>query len=252
MAAINSVVATGRRMNGRDGFMRWVRVQARWPASRTVFRRVRGGLTWWCGLSWRGLTRLTGWRGLVGRPPCLPAALPLVLALILTPTLAGWGNRDQSAVAQAVGPIGRVEALTLPAVELATIEHAGSHADVARANISRAGLADLVEVRVGKALDTLPTIAAEKAGPFDLIFIDADKANIPDYFAWSLKLSRKGSLIVVDNVVRKGNVIDADSTDLDVQGVRRQRRGWRPGSCAVRAASSRASVRRSRRAARAF
>jgi predicted O-methyltransferase YrrM len=108
-----------------------------------------------------------------------------------------------------------------PGGRLITLEANTKHADVARANISRAGLADLVEVRVGKALDTLPTIAAEKAGPFDLIFIDADKANIPDYFAWSLKLSRKGSLIVVDNVVRKGNVIDADSTDPDVQGVRR-------------------------------
>jgi len=104
---------------------------------------------------------------------------------------------------------------------LITLEFDSKHAEVARANIARAGLADIVDVRLGKALHTLPQLAREGAGPFDLIFIDADKASIPDYFTWSLKLSRRGSLILVDNVVREGAVIEADSTDESVRGVRR-------------------------------
>jgi len=95
------------------------------------------------------------------------------------------------------------------------------HAEVARANIERAGLSKRVEIRLGRAQDTLPKLAAEAKDPFDLIFIDADKASIPQYFTWSLKLSRPGSVIIVDNVVRKGAVIDAASSDEDVQGVRR-------------------------------
>jgi predicted O-methyltransferase YrrM len=102
-----------------------------------------------------------------------------------------------------------------------TLEVNPKHAEVARANVARAGLASAVEIRLGAALETLPKLATEKLGPFDLLFIDADKANIPQYFTWSLKLSRPGSLIIVDNVVRKGAVIDADSDDPDVQGVRR-------------------------------
>lgn len=104
---------------------------------------------------------------------------------------------------------------------LITLEFDPKHADVARANIARAGLAGVVELRVGRALDTLPQLAAEGRGPFDLIFIDADKPSTADYFAWALKLSRPGSLIVVDNVVRKGTVIDAASDDPRVQGMRR-------------------------------
>ncbi|MGD0465003.1 MAG: O-methyltransferase [Tepidisphaeraceae bacterium] len=104
---------------------------------------------------------------------------------------------------------------------LITLEAEKKHAEVARANIARAGLADVVEVIVGRALDTLPRLAAKDVGPFDLIFIDADKPNNPDYFAWSLKLSRRGSLIIIDNVVRDGAVIDAASDDPDVRGVRR-------------------------------
>jgi len=102
---------------------------------------------------------------------------------------------------------------------LITLEYSPKHAEVARANIARAGLASVVDVRVGRALDTLPQIAAE--GPFDLIFIDADKVGYPDYFPWAMKLSRPGSVIIADNVVRKGAVIDAGSSDADVQGVRR-------------------------------
>jgi predicted O-methyltransferase YrrM len=104
---------------------------------------------------------------------------------------------------------------------LVTLEADPRHAEVARANIARADLSDIVELRIGQALDTLPQLAAEGCGPFDLIFIDADKQNNPSYFAWALKLSRSGSLIVVDNVVRNGAVVDAKSDDPSVQGVRR-------------------------------
>lgn len=103
---------------------------------------------------------------------------------------------------------------------LITLEYEPKHAEMARANIARAGLAAQVEVRVGAALDTLPQLAAEDAGPFDLVFIDADKVNSVAYFNWALKLTRPGSLIIIDNVVRDGKVIDAASRDVSVQGVR--------------------------------
>src|ERR1700690_1116019 len=102
-----------------------------------------------------------------------------------------------------------------------TLEADPKHADVARANFARAGVGDAIELRLGKALDTLPKVASDGRGPFDLIFIDADKPNIPEYFRWALKLARVGSLIIVDNVVRDGEVIDAASKDASVQGVRR-------------------------------
>jgi predicted O-methyltransferase YrrM len=92
---------------------------------------------------------------------------------------------------------------------------------VAAANIARAGLADRVEVRVGRALDTLPGVEADGVGPFDLVFIDADKPSNPDYVEWALKLTRPGSVIIVDNVVRGGAVADASSEDSAVRGVRR-------------------------------
>src|SRR5262245_22977592 len=104
---------------------------------------------------------------------------------------------------------------------LITLEADPLHADVARAKIARAGLADVVELRLGPAQETLPQLAAEKRGPFDLTFIDADKPSYPDYFAWALRLSRRGSLIIADNVVRKGAVIDAATDDPVIQGVRR-------------------------------
>jgi predicted O-methyltransferase YrrM len=104
--------------------------------------------------------------------------------------------------------------------KLITLEANPKHAEVARANLARAGLADVVEVRLGPALDTLPRLAAEEPGPFDLVFIDADKPNTPAYFAWALKLTRRGGLIIADNVVRNGAVIDAGSADANVQGVR--------------------------------
>ncbi len=104
---------------------------------------------------------------------------------------------------------------------LITLEAEPKHAEVARANIARAGLEGVVELRVGKGLELLPQLATEKRGPFDLIFIDADKPSTPDYFTWALKLSRAGSLIITDNVVRKGALADAASTDPSVLGMRR-------------------------------
>lgn len=104
---------------------------------------------------------------------------------------------------------------------LITLEADPRHADVARANIAHAGLADVVEVRLGRALDTLPQLASEGLGPFDLFFIDADKPGNPEYVAWALELSRPGSVIIVDNVVRNGAVIDAASDDPNVRGTRR-------------------------------
>jgi predicted O-methyltransferase YrrM len=113
-------------------------------------------------------------------------------------------------------------ARALPATgRLITLEIDPKHAEVARTNIAFAGLAGVVEVRLGKALETLPQLAAESPSPFDLIFIDADKSNIPAYFDWALKLARPGTVIIVDNIVRDGKVIDATSDDPNIQGVRR-------------------------------
>ena len=108
----------------------------------------------------------------------------------------------------------------VPGGRVITLEADPAHADVARANFANAGLAGIVEVRVGKALDTLPVLAAEGAGPFDLVFIDADKPNNAAYVDWALQLTRPGSLIVVDNVVRDGEVIDGASESRTIQGVR--------------------------------
>ena len=104
---------------------------------------------------------------------------------------------------------------------LITLEAEESHASVARSNLARAGLADRVEVRVGAALDNLPNVEAEGLGPFDFVFIDADKENNVHYLAWALRLSRPGTTIVVDNVVRDGRILDAASRDADVVGVRK-------------------------------
>lgn len=102
---------------------------------------------------------------------------------------------------------------------LVTLEFDPAHAEVARANITRAGLDKIVEIRVGAAVDALPHLAAE--APFDLIFIDADKPSTPEYFRWAVTLSRPGSVIVVDNVVRGGDIIDASGKNQDVEGMRR-------------------------------
>lgn len=103
---------------------------------------------------------------------------------------------------------------------LVSLEASGKHAEIARANIERAGLGDRVEVRVGPALGSLSKLAEEGAGPFDFVFIDADKENNPHYFEWALKLSRPGTVIVADNVVRYGGITHSASSDPSVKGVR--------------------------------
>lgn len=119
--------------------------------------------------------------------------------------------------------------------KLLTLEVNPEYAKVAWENISRADLDAVVDLRLGPALETLPQIAAEGGGPFDLIFIDADKHNIPKYFEISCGLSRLGSLIIVDNVVRDGRVLDAKSHDPDIQGIRRfnQLLSRKQGVCAT-------------------
>jgi predicted O-methyltransferase YrrM len=101
-----------------------------------------------------------------------------------------------------------------------TLEASPKHAQVATANIARGGKSGLVDLRLGPALDTLPVLAQEGAGPFDMVFIDADKENCAAYFDWALRLTRPGSLIITDNVVRRGAVIEPDNPDTMVQGVR--------------------------------
>ncbi len=108
-----------------------------------------------------------------------------------------------------------------PGGRLITLEVSPHHADVARANLARAGLEKVVEVRVGRAQDTLPAMVAAGEGPFDLIFIDADKAGYPAYLDWSLRLSRPGTVILADNVVRGGQIADPASEDEAVVGVQR-------------------------------
>jgi len=125
-----------------------------------------------------------------------------------------------------IGTLGGYSAIwlarALPADgRLLSLEADPAYAELARANLARAGLAEKVEVRVGRAQNTLPELIAEGAAPFDLIFIDADKPSTPDYYQWSVELARRGSLIVVDNVVREGRVIDAKSDSPHIQGLRR-------------------------------
>ncbi|MFC8247958.1 O-methyltransferase [Streptomyces chartreusis] len=103
---------------------------------------------------------------------------------------------------------------------LISLEYNAKYAEVASRNIARAGLDKVVEVRVGPALESLPKLADENPAPFDLVFIDADKANNPHYIDWALRLTSTGSLIVVDNVVRGGRVVETDSDAPDVRGTR--------------------------------
>jgi predicted O-methyltransferase YrrM len=123
-------------------------------------------------------------------------------------TLAGYSTIW---LARAVPPDGRV----------VTLEFNPKHADIARTNLGHAGLADRVEIRVGPALDSLSQLAGGSEQPFDFIFIDADRPNVASYFDWAVKLARRGSVIVVDNVVRKGRVLDTSNSDAEIVGVRR-------------------------------
>jgi len=104
---------------------------------------------------------------------------------------------------------------------IVTLEAVPKHAEIARENVRRAGLSGQVRVRLGPALESLPRIAEEGIGPFDLVFIDADKPSNPDYLAWALRLARVGATIVCDNVVREGAIVDRASADPSVQGTRR-------------------------------
>ena len=172
---------------------------------------------------------------LVPHDPILEAALEASVAAGL-PSINVAPNQGKllSLLAQAlharsileIGTLGGYSTIwlarALPADgRLITLEIERKHAEVAQSNLARAGLAEKVDVRLGRALDTLPQLAAENRGPFDLIFIDADKTSNADYFAWAVRLSRPGTLIIIDNVIRKGAVVDASSSDANVQGVRR-------------------------------
>lgn len=105
--------------------------------------------------------------------------------------------------------------------KVVTLEASPKHAAVAQRNLERAGVADKVEIQVGPAQETLPRLIAEQAGPFDFIFIDADKESYPAYLAWTLELARPGTLIVADNVIRNGRILNETSDDVNVQGARR-------------------------------
>ena len=127
-------------------------------------------------------------------------------AILEIGTLAGYSTIW---LARALAPDGH----------LITLELNPNRVEIARANVARAGLANRVEVREGPALELLPRVVAD--GPFDFFHIDADVANVATYFEWALKLSRRGSLIVVDNVVRHGSIIDAENRKPEIQGLRR-------------------------------
>jgi len=124
-----------------------------------------------------------------------------------------------------IGTLGGYSAIWLgravgPGGTVVTIEVDPAHAAVARANLDRAGLGSVVEVRLGSALEVLPAIATVDPEPFDLVFIDADKPSNPDYFTWALRLTRPGSLVVIDNVVRDGAIVDESNSDPGVRGTR--------------------------------
>ncbi len=172
---------------------------------------------------------------LVGADPVLEAALddsraaglpPIQVAppqgklLYLLAKIVGAGQILEVGTLGAYSTIWLARGLA-PGGRLVTLEVNPKHAEVARANLARAGLADVVTLRLGRAVDSLAQLESEGAGPFDLVFIDADKETNPDYFRWAMRLTRPGSLIVVDNVVRHGAVIDAHSTDPSVVGTRR-------------------------------
>lgn len=142
-----------------------------------------------------------------GKLLCLLARSMSAAAVLEIGTLGGYSTIW---LARAVAPSGRVVSLEL----------SEAHARVARINLAEAGLGNVAEVRVGPALDSLAALAGKGEGPFDFVFIDADKANIPGYFEWSMKLTRAGGLIVIDNVVRDGEVADAASADSSVRAIR--------------------------------
>jgi predicted O-methyltransferase YrrM len=138
----------------------------------------------------------------------LQARLMCASSILELGTLGGYSTIW---LARALPPKGRV----------ITVDANTKHTEVARANVAFAGLSDRVEFRVGAGLEVLPQLEREGRGPFDFIFIDANKSDMPEYFAWALRLSRPGGLIIADNVIRDGRVLDASTADADIQGVRR-------------------------------
>jgi len=166
--------------------------------------------------------------GMIGEDKALKAALKDCKAAKLPPIgVAANEGKLLMLVAQMIGARKILEVGTLGGYStiwlarglgeggrLITLEYEKKHADVARKNIARAGLDGVVEIRVGDAKETMPQLVNENAGPFDVIFLDADKEGYPTYFEWSLKLSRKGTAIIADNVVRDGGVINAKSKDV--------------------------------------
>ena len=138
----------------------------------------------------------------------LLVAISQARSILEVGTLAGYSTVW---MARALPPGGRI----------VTLEVDPKHVEVARANFAQAGVEGVIELRPGAALDTLPEVEKAGLGPFDMAFIDADKANIPDYFDWAVRLSRTGSIVVIDNVVREGAILDESSSDPSVQGVRR-------------------------------
>ena len=153
-----------------------------------------------------------------GLPPIAVSAVQGKLLYVLTRAIGAkraleigtLGGYSAIWIARALGPQGK----------LITIEIDPHHAEVARQNVAAAGLSSVVEVRVGAALDVLGRMKGEDVGAFDLIFIDADKRNNPRYLKMALEHARPGSLVVVDNVVREGRVLDEKSNDPDVRGTR--------------------------------
>jgi predicted O-methyltransferase YrrM len=153
-----------------------------------------------------------------GLPPIQVAPLQGKLLMMLAASLGARSILE-------VGTLGGYSTIWLARAladggRVITLELDPGHAEVARKNFENAGLADRIDVRVGAALDTLAALHSEGAGPFDLIFIDADKPSTPDYFDWAVKLARKGTLIIVDNVVREGAILAAQSENKHVKGLR--------------------------------
>jgi predicted O-methyltransferase YrrM len=157
---------------------------------------------------------------------CEDAGLP---AIAVTPTQGKFlqivARMSNAKRILEIGTLGGYSTIWLaralpPDGQVVTLEFSPQHAQVAQENFRRANVQNLVNLHIGAALDTLPKIAAANPPPFDLIFIDADKKNNPHYFQWALKLSRSDTVIIIDNVVREGKVIDADSDDPDIVGTR--------------------------------
>ncbi len=153
-----------------------------------------------------------------GMPPIQVAPLQGKLLMMLAASLAARNILE-------IGTLGGYSTIWLArglaeGGRVVTLELDPGHAEIARNNFAAAGLADRIDVRVGAALETLAALEAENAGPFDLAFIDADKPRTPDYFDWAVKLARLGTLIVVDNVVREGAILAAQSENKHVKGLR--------------------------------